>query len=167
VSALDARSQARVCDSPTLPRLRMATGGLNVPERSDRRGHQGRSVFANKLLVSLSRKLWDNIGRVTCLQSLVCVSTEWRNGAYRVQGGPAAMIDSQNPPGPLRKAALQLRKELLAALDLPLGAATIARRRTPDGEVLVVRMTAPNLLPADHRPTSFRCPANDTCSPVG
>jgi hypothetical protein len=66
------------------------------------------------------------------------------------------MIDSQSPPGSPRKADLQIRKELLATLGLPLGAATVARRPTPEGDILVVRMATPGLLPADQRPARFR-----------
>jgi hypothetical protein len=37
-----------------------------------------------------------------------------------------------------------------------LGAATVVRRRAPEGDILVVRLTAPGLLPADQRPAKFR-----------
>ena len=66
------------------------------------------------------------------------------------------MIDTQTLATSPRKADFQLREELLAALGLPLGAATIARRATAEGDVLVVRMTEPGLLPADQRPAKFQ-----------
>jgi hypothetical protein len=66
------------------------------------------------------------------------------------------MINSQTPSGFPRKASLELCKELLNALGVPLGTATVARRPTPKGDILVVRMTVPGLLPADQRPASFR-----------
>jgi hypothetical protein len=66
------------------------------------------------------------------------------------------MIDSQSPPGSPRTADVSIRKDLLIALGLPLGAATIARRRAPEGDILVVRLTASGLLPADQRPARFR-----------
>jgi hypothetical protein len=66
------------------------------------------------------------------------------------------MIDTPVAPGSPRNADLSIRKELLVALDLPSGAATVARRPTPEGDLLVVRLTAPGLLPADQRPARFR-----------
>lgn len=66
------------------------------------------------------------------------------------------MINSQTPSNTPRKASLDLRKELLNALGVPLGTATVARRPTPMGDTLVVRMTVPELLPADRRPSQFR-----------
>lgn len=66
------------------------------------------------------------------------------------------MIDSQSPPGCPRKADLSIRKELLVSLGLPLGAATIASRRAPEGDILVVRLATPGLLSPDRRPASFQ-----------
>lgn len=77
-------------------------------------------------------------------------------GVTQISVAPDAMIDSQSRAASPQKAALQTRKELLNALGLPPRAATVARRPTPDGDTLVVRMMAPGLLPADRRPASFR-----------
>jgi hypothetical protein len=65
------------------------------------------------------------------------------------------MVNPQSSVGPA-KVSLDVRKGLLDALGLPLGSATIARRRKPEGDTLVVRMTAPGLLPVGDRLTSFR-----------
>ena len=53
------------------------------------------------------------------------------------------------------KASIETRQELLQFLDAPLGSVVIARRPTPSGDVLVVRMTASNVLPSDRRPSEF------------
>ncbi len=66
------------------------------------------------------------------------------------------MIDPQSPNCAARKADLQIRQELLNTLGVPKGAATVARRLTPEGDLLVVRLAAPGLLPADQRPARFR-----------
>jgi hypothetical protein len=66
------------------------------------------------------------------------------------------MTNSRNLGDTLRKADLALRKELLDALGVPPGTATIARRPSPQSDALVVRMTAPGLLPANRRPTRFQ-----------
>ncbi|WP_262267367.1 hypothetical protein [Microvirga yunnanensis] len=75
---------------------------------------------------------------------------------YAKEGGPEAMIDPQSPNGAARKADLQIRRDLLDMLGAPKGAATVARRPTPEGDLLVVRLTAPGVLPADQRPARFR-----------
>jgi hypothetical protein len=72
------------------------------------------------------------------------------------EGGPEAMIDTQSPNCSPRKADLQTRQELLETLGVPEGAATVARRPTSEGDLLVVRLTAPGFLPADQRPARFR-----------
>jgi hypothetical protein len=77
-------------------------------------------------------------------------------GVTQIRMVPDAMIDSQSRADSPQKADLQIRKELLNALGLPPGAATVARRPTPNGDTLVVRMTASGLLPANRRPASFR-----------
>lgn len=66
------------------------------------------------------------------------------------------MIDTQSPNFAARKADLHIRQELLETLGVPKGAATVARRSTPEGEVLVVRLAASGLLPAGQRPARFR-----------
>jgi hypothetical protein len=66
------------------------------------------------------------------------------------------MIDTQSLNCAARKADLQIRQELLDTLGVPKGAATVARRPTPEGDLLVVRLTASGLLPADQRPARFR-----------
>jgi hypothetical protein len=66
------------------------------------------------------------------------------------------MDDPQSPNCAARKADLQIRQELLETLGVPKGAATVARRPTPEGDLLVVRLTASGLLPADRRPARFR-----------
>lgn len=64
------------------------------------------------------------------------------------------MAKSQSPGSSTRKASL-VHKELLDALALPPGAASIARRSTSEGNILVVRLTMPSLLLGDLRSTSF------------
>jgi hypothetical protein len=66
------------------------------------------------------------------------------------------MVNPQRLGGPTRKASLQIRQELLETLGMPVGAATVARRSTPEGDLVVVRLTASGLLPADQRPGRFR-----------
>jgi len=66
------------------------------------------------------------------------------------------MNDPQDPVGSPPRASLKTRKELLDALSVPLGAVTVARRPTLEGDTLVVRMTAQGLLPADRRPKQFQ-----------
>jgi hypothetical protein len=66
------------------------------------------------------------------------------------------MIDTQSPNDAARKADLRIRQELLDTLGVPKGAATVARRPTQEGDLLVVRLTVPGLLPADQRPATFR-----------
>ena len=66
------------------------------------------------------------------------------------------MMNSRNPGDTLRKADLAVRKELLDALGMPPGAATVGQRPSPLGDTLVVRMTAPGVLPANQRPTRFQ-----------
>jgi len=66
------------------------------------------------------------------------------------------MIDTPSPNCTAKKADLQIRQELLDTLGVPKGAATVARRPTPEGDLLVVRLTASDLLPADQRPARFR-----------
>ncbi|MXQ12414.1 hypothetical protein [Microvirga makkahensis] len=75
---------------------------------------------------------------------------------YAKEGGYEAMSDPQSPNDAARKADLQIRQELLETLGVPKGAATVARRPTPEGDLLVVRLTTSGLLPADQRPASFR-----------
>lgn len=58
--------------------------------------------------------------------------------------------------GSPRKADLEIRRELLAALGLPLGTAIIGHRPTPHGDTLVVRLTAPGLLPGARLTASFK-----------
>ncbi len=72
------------------------------------------------------------------------------------EAGQGAMINPEDPVGSAKKADLEIRQELLAALGIPLGAATIARRSTTDGDTLVVRMTAPGLLPDERRIALFK-----------
>ncbi|AWM87092.1 hypothetical protein C4E04_10325 [Microvirga sp. 17 mud 1-3] len=45
---------------------------------------------------------------------------------------------------------------MLNDLGLPPGTATVARRRTPESDILVVRMTTPVLLPAGRRPDRYQ-----------
>ncbi len=66
------------------------------------------------------------------------------------------MTDPQGPNGVARKADLRIRQELLETLGVPKGAAIVARRPTPEGDVLVVRLTAAGLLSVDQRPARFR-----------
>ena len=66
------------------------------------------------------------------------------------------MIDTQSSNCAARKADLRTRRELLETLGVPKGAATVARRLTPEGDLLVVRLTASSLLSADQRPARFR-----------
>jgi hypothetical protein len=66
------------------------------------------------------------------------------------------MIDTLGPSSLPRKADLQIRQKLLDLLAMPKGAATVARRPTPGGDLLVVRLTASGLLPADQRPARFQ-----------
>jgi hypothetical protein len=66
------------------------------------------------------------------------------------------MIDARSPTYCPKKADPQIRQELFDTLGVPKGAATVARRPTPEGDLLVVRLTASGLLPADQRPASFR-----------
>lgn len=65
------------------------------------------------------------------------------------------MTNSQCSNG-LQRATREIRKELLVSLGVPPGAATVARRPTPEGDVLVVRLTAADLLSVDQRPARFR-----------
>ncbi len=55
-----------------------------------------------------------------------------------------------------RKASSQTREDLLRFLEAPLGTVVVARRPTPSGDVLVVRMVSPNAVPADRRLKEFR-----------
>jgi hypothetical protein len=55
-----------------------------------------------------------------------------------------------------RKASVEVRQDLLRFLDPPVGTVVIARRPTPDGDVLVVRTSAPNVLPPHRRPSHFQ-----------
>jgi hypothetical protein len=66
------------------------------------------------------------------------------------------MTNSRDPGDTPRKADLAVRKELLDALGMPSGAVTVARRPTPEGDTLVVRMTAAGALPADRRADRFQ-----------
>jgi hypothetical protein len=66
------------------------------------------------------------------------------------------MIGSQNSVDAPRRASREVRQELLDHLGVPLGTATVARRRTRDGDTLVVRLIAPSLLPANRRITRFK-----------
>jgi hypothetical protein len=66
------------------------------------------------------------------------------------------MIAPQSPNCAARKADLQVRQELLDTLGVPKGAATVARRPTLEGDLLVVRLTASGLLPSEQRPARFR-----------
>jgi hypothetical protein len=66
------------------------------------------------------------------------------------------MTDCRDPERSPQKASFEIRQELLDALGLPPGAATVARRPTSEGDTLVVRMTAPNLPPAERRPDSYQ-----------
>jgi hypothetical protein len=66
------------------------------------------------------------------------------------------MTNSQDLGDTPRKADLAVRKELLDALGMPSGSATVARRPTPEGDTLVVRMTAPGILSANRRLAWFQ-----------
>ena len=55
-----------------------------------------------------------------------------------------------------RKASVEVRQELLRFLGAPIGAVVVARRSTPAGDVLVVRTSAPNVLPPNRRPSEFQ-----------
>jgi hypothetical protein len=66
------------------------------------------------------------------------------------------MMDSQGSTGSPRKANLRIRKELFDAVGAPLGVATGGRRPMPEGDILVVRITEPSVLPVDERPTRFQ-----------
>jgi hypothetical protein len=54
-----------------------------------------------------------------------------------------------------KKASVEVRQELLRFLGAPSGAVVVARRPTPDGDVLVVRTSAANVLPPN-RPSHFQ-----------
>jgi hypothetical protein len=55
------------------------------------------------------------------------------------------------------KASVQVREELLRHLGAPLGSVVIARRPLPSGEdVIVVRMTASNVVPPNRRTAAFQ-----------
>jgi hypothetical protein len=64
-------------------------------------------------------------------------------------------IDRDLPRSP-QKASVEIREGLLEALGLPLGTATVARRPTLEGDTLVVRLMAPDLLPAEGRPNRYQ-----------
>jgi hypothetical protein len=66
------------------------------------------------------------------------------------------MIDALTPSISPKRADLQTRQELLDTLGVPKGAATVARRSMPEGDLLMVRLTASSLLPPDQRPARFR-----------
>ena len=66
------------------------------------------------------------------------------------------MTDPQRSVSAARKVSQEIRQELLDTLGVPKGAATVARRPTPRGDLLVVRLTSPGLLPAEQRPARFR-----------
>jgi hypothetical protein len=66
------------------------------------------------------------------------------------------MTDSQDTTGSRRNASREVREGLLAAPDLPRGAVTVARGRMAEGDTLVIRMIAPDLLPAERRPDCFQ-----------
>jgi hypothetical protein len=68
----------------------------------------------------------------------------------------AAMTESLGPAGSPQTASLAIRKALLDALGVPMGTATVARRRTQEGDTLVVRLIVPDLLPAERRPDCYR-----------
>jgi hypothetical protein len=65
------------------------------------------------------------------------------------------MTDCQGTARLPTKASLEIRQELLDALGLPLGTATVARRSTLEGETLVARLTGPAALPAERRPDTY------------
>jgi hypothetical protein len=66
------------------------------------------------------------------------------------------MTDPQRSVSAARKVSPEIRQELLDTLGVPKGAATVARRPTPEGDVLVVRLTPAGLLSVDQRPVRFR-----------
>lgn len=51
---------------------------------------------------------------------------------------------------------MAVRRDLLTQIGAPAGAVVVARRPTPSGDVLVVRMTASGTVPSERRLTSFR-----------
>lgn len=55
-----------------------------------------------------------------------------------------------------RKASLEVRQELLRYLGVPLGSVVIARRPSPEGDVLVVRTAAANTIKSNRRPQEFQ-----------
>ena len=55
------------------------------------------------------------------------------------------------------KASVEIREELLRYLGAPLGSVVIARRATPSGDdIIVVRMTASNVVPDNRRTSDFK-----------
>ncbi|KLK90880.1 hypothetical protein AA309_23470 [Microvirga vignae] len=66
------------------------------------------------------------------------------------------MTDPQRSVSAARKVSQKIRQELLDTLGVPKGAATVARRPTLEGDLLVVRLTAASVLSADQRPARFR-----------
>jgi hypothetical protein len=66
------------------------------------------------------------------------------------------MIGPRRPTRSPRRASLKTRKELLDVLGVPLGSATVARRPMPEGDTLVVRVSAASLLPPASRPAQFQ-----------
>ncbi len=68
---------------------------------------------------------------------------------------PAPPATPTAAPPTDRRATLDLRTDLLAAIDAPPGAVTVLRRATPSGDVLVVRTIA-TAIPADRHRSDFR-----------
>jgi hypothetical protein len=66
------------------------------------------------------------------------------------------MTNSRDMTDSCRIASREVREGLLAALALPRGTVTVARRRTAKGDTLVVRMIVPGLLPAERRPDCYQ-----------
>lgn len=58
-------------------------------------------------------------------------------------------------PQDARRATLETREELLRALAVPPGSATVARRSTPSDDILVVRMISPTAVPIERRLKRF------------
>ncbi len=58
--------------------------------------------------------------------------------------------------GKVGKASVEVRQQLLRFLGAPIGAVVVGRRATPDGDVLVVRATAANVLDPNRRPSTFQ-----------
>ena len=51
---------------------------------------------------------------------------------------------------------MAVRRDLLTQIGAPVGSVVVARRPTPSGDVLVVRMSASGTVPSERRLASFR-----------